>query len=159
MKRCRKCGLEKDLEEFYKHATNKDGRQPYCKPCHKESCAKWNRDNDNARKWREGKGRKKYMLYNAKHRAKKNGVTVSITEDDFDIPEFCPVLGIPLTLPQQGTQSPSSASLDRIDPNLGYEPGNIQVISDLANRMKQNASPEQLLAFSEWVQTTYGGVA
>lgn len=35
-KRCPGCGETKDLNEFWKHRTRADGRQPYCKQCHKE---------------------------------------------------------------------------------------------------------------------------
>ena len=48
-----------------------------------------------------------------------------------------------------------SPSLDRIDPNKGYVKGNVQVISRLANIMKSNASPEELRAFANWVNTNY----
>ena len=33
MKSCIKCGETKPLSEFYKHATNKDRKQSYCKKC------------------------------------------------------------------------------------------------------------------------------
>lgn len=33
MKRCSKCGIEKDESEFYKNATCKDGRRIYCIKC------------------------------------------------------------------------------------------------------------------------------
>lgn len=33
VKRCPACGETKDLEQFYRHASTKDGRQTYCIPC------------------------------------------------------------------------------------------------------------------------------
>ena len=33
MKRCSKCGIEKNLDEFYNRKSSKDGKQPYCKIC------------------------------------------------------------------------------------------------------------------------------
>lgn len=35
MKRCYRCGAVKDTSEFHRYARNKDGRQPYCRPCKK----------------------------------------------------------------------------------------------------------------------------
>lgn len=59
----------------------------------------------------------------------------------------CAIMGTPFTI---GGDLDTSPSLDRIDPNVGYLPENIQIISNLANRMKNNASDEQLLRFSHY---------
>jgi hypothetical protein len=42
-------------------------------------------------------------------------------------------------------------SLDRIVPSKGYTKDNVEVISQLANTMKNNASPELLINFAEEV--------
>ena len=33
MKTCIKCGTTKEITEFYKHGSSKDGRRGQCKPC------------------------------------------------------------------------------------------------------------------------------
>lgn len=53
--------------------------------------------------------------------------------------------------PKIAKYSNNLASLDRIDSGKGYVPGNVQVISYLANRMKQTATPEQLIAFAKGI--------
>lgn len=91
----------------------------------------------------------------AKQRAKKRGVDFSISYEDVVVPEVCPVLGMKLVLGvgTSGRQggNPDSPSLDRIDPSRGYVPGNVWVISHLANSMKGAASKDQLRKFAQWV--------
>jgi len=41
--------------------------------------------------------------------------------------------------------------LDRLNPKLGYVPGNVTVISYLANMIKYNATPKQLQKVATWV--------
>lgn len=96
------------------------------------------------------------MWKSAKHRAASKGVPFAITIEDVEAiwTDRCPVLGIEL-LVGTGRQGAASPSLDRIRPELGYIPGNIQVLSLKANAMKSNATPEQLLKFAEWVNATF----
>jgi len=96
------------------------------------------------------------MWRRAKSRVVKSGVPFDIEVSDIIIPEFCPILGIPLVVHKgrAGGENHSPA-LDRIDNDLGYVKGNIQVISHLANCMKSSANPEQLILFAEWVLEAY----
>lgn len=87
----------------------------------------------------------KYLVQNARARAKKYGVVFDISADDIHIPEVCPYLGIKL----EPFSEWASPSLDKINPTLGYVKGNIQVISNLANTMKSSANMEQLVLFAE----------
>jgi hypothetical protein len=96
------------------------------------------------------------ILYHiSKSRAKRKGIEHTITIDDIIIPVKCPILNIELDHSRNKGRRYNGASLDRIDSTKGYVKGNVQVISDLANRMKTDATPEQLLAFGEWVVATY----
>jgi hypothetical protein len=67
-------------------------------------------------------------------------------------PERCPVTGNLLL--HGSTDQASCISIDRVDNALGYVPGNVQVISRMANRMKADASRATLLAFANWILTT-----
>ncbi len=100
-----------------------------------------------AREWREAK-LVKSMLSQAKRRAAKNGLEFTLIEQDIILNERCPYLNIPLKVNTKGFHC-DSYSLDRIDNTKGYVPGNVEVISNLANSMKRNATKEQLLQFAK----------
>lgn len=86
----------------------------------------------------------KLLLKNARRRAKQKNMEFSITPDDVKMPEFCPILGIRLESAFGGKALDNSPSLDRIDSNLGYVPGNVWIISFRANTIKNNATVEEL---------------
>lgn len=91
------------------------------------------------------------MLSNARARAAKAGVPFDIVRDDIIIPSHCPVLGIELVR-RTGRKGGAdcSPSLDRIVPTLGYVPGNIVVVSRRANRIKTDATTEELEAVADF---------
>lgn len=103
-----------------------------------------------------GNNQAKRLLYSSKQRAATTGLEHTITVEDIVIPKTCPYLGIELTNEYRKGRVFSNASIDRINPQLGYIPNNIQIISDLANRMKQNATPEQLVAFAKGILAIHG---
>jgi len=95
----------------------------------------------------------RHMLYDAKKRAKRKGITFDLEWDDLTIPENCPVLGIPLFI-GDGGRSANSPSLDRFDNNLGYTKDNVRIISLRANALKNDATVEEMrliLAYMEGV--------
>lgn len=83
------------------------------------------------------------MLRGAKSRAAKAGLPFNLTLDDIVIPDQCPIFGTDLVL-GQGQASDASPSLDKIIPALGYVRGNVLVISNRANRIKNNATIAEL---------------
>lgn len=87
-----------------------------------------------------------YLLKCARARARKYDRELSITVDDIVIPTHCPVLGLELTVFSDKTAAPNSMSLDRIDNDLGYVPGNVIVISYRANILKKDATIAELEA-------------
>lgn len=89
------------------------------------------------------------MFANARNRAKRDGLPFTITREDIVIPEFCPALGVKLEAGSKLHQ-PNSPSLDKIVPEKGYVPGNIVVVSFLANSIKRDATVEQLCRVAEF---------
>ena len=82
------------------------------------------------------------MFHNAKHRAKKKGLSFTITIDDIVIPETCPLLGIPL-VSTSDKRDPRNPSLDQRQPGKGYTQENIWVISSRANWLKADGTLEE----------------
>lgn len=95
------------------------------------------------------------MLWAAKARAKRKGLTFTITETDVVIPELCPLLLIPLSASKEA-RAPGSPSLDRKDATKGYVPGNVWVISYRANRIKNDATLAEFLMMADNLKLLLG---
>jgi hypothetical protein len=54
-------------------------------------------------------------------------------------------------------RTPSSPSLDRIVPSLGYVPGNVVVVSWKVNRIKCDASVDDLRKIADFYEKLCGG--
>jgi hypothetical protein len=136
-KKCVICNENKTIEEMVKTKQSKDGLSCYCKSCMKIKSKEFRLNNS-----------KQQMLSNAKSSAKKRGLEFNITIDDIVIPEFCPFLNIKLNFNVGKGLQPDTPSIDRIDNSFGYIKGNIQIISNKANTLKNNLSNEELLIFA-----------
>jgi len=88
------------------------------------------------------------MLSCVKYRAKKAGVPFNLELSDIVIPAVCPVLNIPIRKSERAIAE-NSPSMDKIFPELGYVKGNVRVISQLANVMKNSATLEQCVLLGE----------
>lgn len=85
----------------------------------------------------------RFMLYAARGRAKKHGIEFDLLPQDLTMPTHCPVLGISLEMCTE-YQRDRSPTLDRIIPGLGYVRGNVIVVSAKANRIKNDATVEEI---------------
>jgi hypothetical protein len=80
------------------------------------------------------------MFYDARKRARRQGLAFDIEPDDIVIPERCPVFGTPFYTGRVNDHP----SLDRVVPCWGYTRDNIWVISFRANRIKSDATLPEL---------------
>jgi len=123
-RQCTQCKEIKSVDDFGLFKGGAKGRYPVCNPCRRIKAIDLYKNE-----------RKTYQLYyRAKVRAKKKKLEFSIQEKDIFIPALCPVFKIPMKVP----------SLDRKDSSKGYTKDNIQVISNRANVLKNNATIEEL---------------
>lgn len=177
MKVCRKCKISLRIVDFeYRKDTNK--YRTMCKTC--RSIQRYGSESPNDRKKRLDKMKSRYrenseeykdsvtrmrkdnpsrvMLYSAKRRASRDGLPFDIEESDIVIPEYCPILNIKLDYDNKDTRE-NSPSLDKIVPELGYVKGNISVISCRANRIKSDASVDELEAILKYYKEKTNGDA
>jgi hypothetical protein len=165
---CVKCNTEKLISEFPKAPNSLKGVNNSCNECNRPRMKSyWDKtkaiSNENRKvknlsltkihelRRRSRQSRETHfiqrMFTRAKQRSLKNNLEFNIELNDIIIPEKCPLLNIKLVFGTKDNYK-FSPSLDRIDSSKGYIKGNIQVISMLANTMKNNASKEQLIEFS-----------
>jgi hypothetical protein len=95
------------------------------------------------------------IWYRAKENAKKKNYEFNLEILDITIPEYCPLLGLKILWGIENKNSNNYYSIDRIDSSKGYVKGNIQIISLLANTMKNNATTEQLITFAKNILNIY----
>lgn len=146
VKQCPQCG-----NEFSVTGQNHKFCSPECQTEHSK---------DHTKAWTNTyklKKPEKQLLRSARHRAKERNIPFDISDADLPIPIVCPILNISLkvNICRGNGGRGDSYSLDRIDPTKGYTKGTVQVISHKANKMKSNATREELLAFAEWIRKTY----
>jgi hypothetical protein len=120
---CSLCQKEKKIDDFHKSQGTKAGIANRCIRCSALSS----------------------MIKNAKTRDKfKVDIDAwylyQLTKDLVE----CPVLGCELLFGGTGTIKDNSASIDRFDPTKGYTRDNVWIISDKANRMKSDATLEEI---------------
>jgi hypothetical protein len=145
-KRCSKCGIVKSVAQYRRDKKAKDGWRSQCKECDK----KYNQANPITIQTA-------HMVKKARQRAKDKELAFDIDNNFIRsiIPSHCPIFGTRLewSCNRGGTAHPlpSSPSLDRIDPSRGYVKGNVWIISNRANTIKNNASHEELKLVTEAV--------
>lgn len=161
-KTCTKCGESKPRDEFYKRS---GGRllHSQCKVCmksrndpvyQKEYHAEYRDRLKEEMRFHTALGKSliaNQLWRGAKRRAEEKGLEFTITEQDIHVPDVCPILGIPLKV-GDGVVHDESPTLDRISSDKGYVPGNIHVISHRANRVKSNATVDDLKKVFEWMK-------
>jgi hypothetical protein len=104
-----------------------------------------------SRLWRE-RAPEKMLLGQIKSRCKRKNIICTITVDDIKFPTHCPILGIELFVGTGMGPVMNGPSVDRIIPELGYVPGNVHVVSRLANTMKNMGTLEECVKLGEWAQ-------
>ncbi len=142
--------LKKYKQKLHKYCKdNKEKRDQYSKQWYKD-----NIEHVFNRMYKAIKNNpEKHLLQLIKRRANKDKILVSITEYDIHIPKHCPVFGIKLQFHKggHGRRYGNTPSLDRIDNSKGYIPGNVKVISFRANRIKSDATKQEIKKLYKYI--------
>ncbi len=138
LKCCGRC--EKDLSRdlFMPEKNKRGGLKDICRECYSIY-----------RRIKHRNDPRLQMLHAAARRARLKNLPFTITAEDIIIPEFCPLFYWVKLIVNDGLRQDNSPSLDRIDNSLGYTPNNIRVISYRANRLKSNATTEEMIALGK----------
>jgi len=95
-----------------------------------------------------------HMCKRAKVRAKQRNLDFNLEPGDILVPELCPVFGCRLEWGwgKMGSSNYLSPSLDRHDPKQGYIKGNVKVISNRANHLKNDGTLAEFRALVAYLE-------
>ena len=77
-------------------------------------------------------------LRGIRHRCKKFNLPFNLDINSLIVPDLCPILNIKLEYKIGKGPSDNSPSIDRIIPEKGYVKNNVRIISNRANKLKNN---------------------
>lgn len=154
---CVRCGSTE------RHSRNKHGWPGPCKRCNRERGDRWialNRDKQKVYMDRMQRRRPWIALArSSQKRSAQNGVVWALTEDFvrrlLETP-YCAYCDLRVEV-RPGyaigqRQMPHSATLDRVDPNVGYIPENVVLACYRCNSRKREHTPESLRALAERIE-------
>jgi hypothetical protein len=167
IKLCSKCKQTLPLNLFSKDKGQKSGYRCVCKSCSKVEFQKFKESEGYIKRLSKTKEDKELLresnpiklwahiaYHNAKKRAKEHNVPFTITKQwvEDNAVKICPLLEIPLVYGAKNKQTYNAASLDRINPLEGYTTENTKVISFKANRIKSDATLQDILKLAQNMQ-------
>jgi len=121
-KRCSKCAPDFNKKQDAEHKARRQKMRPWCR-----------------------------LVEAAKTAAKVKGLAFNLTSDYVRSiwNDTCPILGVRLVR-NGSVRTDRSPSLDRVVPEVGYVVDNVQVISWRANRIKNDATVEELVKIAKY---------
>lgn len=166
---CGKCKQELDVSCFAKDRARADGLRWSCKACVRKDFERFKTTPSYGRRNENLKARWKNMRVNdpvanwcrvaldgARARARKLGLAFELDIEWVKqaTVTICPLLHIPLSY-TNATQAANSPSIDRIRPELGYTKENCIVVSLRANRIKNDATLDEIKTLANSLAAYY----
>ena len=133
---------EKNPDKVRANDLRRRGKQREYRRAHLPQYAQYQRD-------RRHRKPQEHLVMCAQTRARRDGLPYDITVENMAWPTHCPVLGIALDYNRTAAGDRkirnNSPTIDRRVNELGYVVGNAFVISHRANRIKSDATAEELM--------------
>lgn len=150
---CTACKETLPILKFWKNRSKKDGLYDTCKEC----CIPYFKEHHRQNRIKQVIADYKLVwakdaISRIRRRARSEAVPFDLTVEQLLglMTEHCPVFH--KTLDYQSVKTHDwVASIDRLDGSLGYIFKNVVVISYMANRMKSNASLNEIKKVAAWV--------
>jgi hypothetical protein len=148
---CARCQKELSPDEFNRISGTSGAKRKFCRAC--------NRVNDRKTRSSGYQSYLKNLVRNSRYDSKQRGITdYTITAEllhDLWVEQAgrCAISGVVLTHHLDGSgRKDFNASIDRIDSQMGYVPGNVQLVAGRVNLMRGNLGVDMLYW---WVKTIY----
>jgi hypothetical protein len=93
----------------------------------------------------------KEVCIKTRRSAKLKKIEFNLKPEDIVIPEYCPYFKCKLSFNKKDCRESFYYTVDRIDSSKGYIKGNVEIISKLANTMKNSATQEELISFAKGI--------
>jgi hypothetical protein len=143
---CNKCNELKDVKLFYYHRSRKV-YMGSCRACNSKACVKYQRKG-----YRNGE---KFVFYQRAYeimrrcKTKENQIPCmenlkNYINDLWSKSKLCAYTGVEMSI-NGYHNNPLAMTVDRKIPELGYVEGNVVLCCSMANRMKQNLKPDELI--------------
>lgn len=160
-KTCSRCNQSLPLTDFYKGNASY-GKMSWCKVCSNTYKSEYHKKNTEKRRAIDAKrlaspvGRAGNIYRAARRRSLAKGIEFSVSLARIEralVLGICERTGIAFDLsrPDGVSRNPYAASIDRIDPFLGYTDGNVQIVVSMYNLGKSQFTDAEFVAFCKMV--------
>lgn len=150
---CSDCGEHKPISHFHRRRSSSDGKMSYCSACNNIRSIAWQKK----MKWHVSSWRVKWRAKSPRQSLNvslngalkrcptKNPASISDVMGLWDKQAGkCAISGIAMTW-AQGKLMPTSITLDRINPEVGYEIKNIRLVCHAINSFKGRMGDAEML--------------
>lgn len=137
---CSNCKIEQPLENYYKNSKSKSGYTSWCKTCQRQATQKRKEEYF------------KNLEQQTRSKCKVQGIPYNLNEVFLrEIwTDCCPISGLKFSPGDK--RKANGAQLDRKVPALGYTQGNVRFVSARMNRIKDNATLDELRRIIKYLE-------